>query len=114
MSKIDKYNRLRNASIRGDLELVKYLHINGANINADNDYALRWAAYYGHLEVVKYLLQNGARINYTSEVLCFVNTDGLFTLKYYNKICELTPEIQTELCNFNNKIVRTKSAIRIN
>ena len=47
----------------GNLEVVKYLVEQGANIHADNDEALRWAAEDGHLEVVKYLVENGANIH---------------------------------------------------
>jgi ankyrin repeat protein len=47
----------------GDLENVKFALQNGANIHADNDYALRWAAIKGYLPVVKFLVENGADIH---------------------------------------------------
>lgn len=46
------------AARNGHLEVVKYLHQNGADITADNNYAVRKAAANGHLEVVKYLQAN--------------------------------------------------------
>jgi hypothetical protein len=36
---------------------VKYLIENGADIHADDDYALVFAVSYGHLDVVKYLIE---------------------------------------------------------
>ena len=45
----------RIASKYGHLEVVKYLVSNGANIHAQNDWALILASENGHLEVVKYL-----------------------------------------------------------
>jgi len=46
----------------GQQEMVKYLIENGADVNAENDGALRAAANNGHLEIVKYLVGNGADI----------------------------------------------------
>ena len=43
------------------LDVIKYLHTNGADITTDN-FAIKWASYNAHLEVVKYLHEN--RINY--------------------------------------------------
>ena len=45
------------------MEVIKYLLENGANIHADNDYALRISAEMGYLEVVKYLIEKGANIH---------------------------------------------------
>jgi len=46
---------LQWASENGYLEVVEFLVGKGANIHADNDYALRWASRNDHLEVVKFL-----------------------------------------------------------
>ena len=47
----------------GHLEVVVYLVEHGANIHADNDYAIRLASENGHLEVVRYLVEHGADIH---------------------------------------------------
>ena len=39
----------------GNLETVKFLVEKGADVHADDDWALCWSASNGHLEVVKYL-----------------------------------------------------------
>ena len=60
-----KYNddyAIRCASANGHLEVVKYLVSLGANIRADDDYAVRLASSRGHLEVVTYLVSLGANI----------------------------------------------------
>ena len=44
------------ASEEGNLETVKYLVSLGADVRADNDYAVRSASRNGHLETVKYLV----------------------------------------------------------
>ena len=46
-----------------DLEVIKELVEEGANIHADNDFVLRWVAKKGHLDIVKYLVENGADIH---------------------------------------------------
>lgn len=51
-------NELRKASYNGDLETVKILLENGADINVKND-ALYWSAYNGNLETTIYLIKNG-------------------------------------------------------
>jgi ankyrin repeat protein len=47
----------------GNLEVVKYLVSQGADITADDNHALRWASAYGHLKVVKYLVSQGADVH---------------------------------------------------
>jgi len=54
---------LRESAFYGYLEIVKFLLTQGANIHADDDYALREAATNGHLETVKYLLTQGSNIH---------------------------------------------------
>ena len=46
----------------GHLEVVKFLVEKRANIQADNNYAVKCASMYGHLEVVKFLIANGAEL----------------------------------------------------
>lgn len=55
-------NCIMRASELGRLEIVKYLHENGANIKIRDEYCFRWAVYYAHYEVVEYLINNGADI----------------------------------------------------
>jgi ankyrin repeat protein len=60
-SVLDKLSQeLINAAKNGDLENVKVLLENGADVHAENDDALLWASSNGHVEVVKLLLENGA------------------------------------------------------
>ena len=61
---------IRLAAENGHLEMVKYLVSQGANVNAQNDYADRRAAHYGHLETVKYLVSQGANAN-AQDNLCY-------------------------------------------
>lgn len=55
--------QLIEASKVGDLETVKYLIENRADVRAENYYAFRWAAYNGHYEIVKFLVSVGADIH---------------------------------------------------
>ena len=74
MDKQEKKNlnqKLIEAAKSGNLEVVKYLVENGADIHAEKDYALRLAAYNGHLDVVKYLVEKGVNIH----------ADGDYSLK---------------------------------
>ncbi len=48
------------ASEDGNLDVVKYLVSQGADIHADKDWALGLAAENGHLAIVKYLKLQGA------------------------------------------------------
>lgn len=48
-------NKLIEAAIKGDLAGVISAVEAGADVHAENDYALRWAAYYRHFAVIKFL-----------------------------------------------------------
>ena len=50
-----------------DVNTIKYLVDNGADIHASDDYALRWFSEKGHLDVVKYLVEIGANIHACNE-----------------------------------------------
>ena len=57
---------LLKASYKGRLEIVKYLVVKGANVNAKDHYdstALMMASRRNNLEIVKYLVRNGANVN---------------------------------------------------
>ena len=47
----------------GHLEVVRFLVEQGADIQADNNCAVRWASDNGHLEIVKFLVEQGAQLN---------------------------------------------------
>ena len=58
------YNLLIVNCKGGHLDVVQYLVEYGADITANDNYALRWAAAEnGHLGVVKYLVEHGAANN---------------------------------------------------
>ena len=44
----------------GQLEVVKLLIENGADITVGDNCAIRWASRNGHIEIVKLLIENGA------------------------------------------------------
>lgn len=46
-----------------DLEVIKKLIEDGADVNARDNYALRWASKNGHLDIVRYLIEHGANIH---------------------------------------------------
>ena len=54
---------LRWASKNGHVEVVKVLLAVGADVHARDDYALQWASKNGHVEVVKVLLAAGADVH---------------------------------------------------
>lgn len=54
---------LREMARNNKLEDVKYLHQRGADIHAMNEYALKIACVNGNLDIVKYLHQKGADIH---------------------------------------------------
>ena len=67
--KLSLDKQLIEASSRGYLSLVKELLDRGADIHAENDYALRLAAEYGRLDVVKLLLDRGANIKILKQTI---------------------------------------------
>ena len=64
------------------VETYKMLIERGADVHADNDFALRFSAKNGHLEVVKYLIKKGANIHadYDYALRCSAYND--YALKY--------------------------------
>jgi len=59
---------LRSASYNGHVEVVKLLLNAGADVHARADYALRWASGNGHVEVVKLLLNAGADVHASDDL----------------------------------------------
>lgn len=74
----DEDDALQWATYNEHLHIVQYLLQNGADIHTNDDYVLRWAAYNENLEIVKYLLQQGAKINETNRHLHFVQDNGQY------------------------------------
>jgi len=54
---------LRFSAWNGQLEIIKFLIARGADIHAADDGALRWSALMGHLDAVKFLTAQGADIH---------------------------------------------------
>jgi ankyrin repeat protein len=67
---------LRSASLNGHLHIVKYLVNKGANIHIYDDEALGDASVNGHLDIVKYLIEQGVDIH--------ANNDGALRNASYN------------------------------
>ena len=78
-TKTAKAKLLAPAARNGDLEKVKKLVENGANIHFNNDYALRMAAGGGHTEIVSYLCDHGANITAcvgNAQFACYMDNAG--------------------------------------
>ena len=58
-----KDKTLRCAAEYGHTEVVKLLLAAGADVHAQDNYALRWAASEGHTEIVRLLLEAGADVH---------------------------------------------------
>ncbi|WP_410543174.1 ankyrin repeat domain-containing protein [Wolbachia endosymbiont of Tetranychus urticae] len=72
---------LHKATMRGDLDIVKLLVSNRANLNPKNDNGLiplHYATKNGHLETVRFLVENGAKLN-------LPDTRGITPLQYANE-----------------------------
>ena len=81
-AKCDGFSFLHKATMEGNLELVKYLISEGANIESkdnDNFTPLHFAALEGHLNIVEYLLSEGANI----ECKTFQNGTPLHIASYH-------------------------------
>ena len=55
--------RLMKAAEKGNIDIVKFMIKEGADVHAYNDYAIKWSSENGHTEIVKLLLENGADIH---------------------------------------------------
>ena len=79
---------LRLASKYGHLDVVKFLHKEGADIHSNNGYALQLASSNGHLDVVKYLVKNGADIHVINDwaLQLAKNNDHLDVVKYLKSL----------------------------
>ena len=76
------YNPLTEACITGDLEVVKNLVSQGADVEADGNIALGVASSNGNLAVVKYLVSQGADVNGNSPLRKASENGHLAVVKY--------------------------------
>ena len=82
-------------------EIVKYLIEHGANVHAENDYALRWAARAGHFDLVRLLVEKGANIHAENEyALLWAVENGHF------EIVRFLIEHGADISTYNNKALR--------
>ena len=89
-------NQLAEASKNGDLEKVKYLVENGADIHANDDNAFFSSAVYGHLNVVKYLVDNGAN---QSKLFELWNNQKIVNIFFDIPDCNPDKKHTDELCS---------------
>ena len=68
-------NALRYAVEKGRLEVVKFLVDKGANIHVFDDIPLRAASIHRHLDIVKYLVEHGANIHNRTLRNAVINND---------------------------------------
>ena len=64
------------AAYKGRLEVVQFLLDHGAYIHAKNDRVIRWAANCGHLEIVQFLLERGANVRAENDAALRVAADA--------------------------------------
>ena len=96
-------SNLHDAIRKGDINKIKYLVSQGADIKDDNNYAIKWASKNGHLDVVKYLVSIGADINK-------INITNTLITKLYNNHCfELLHKLLEN--NDNSKYMEIKKQI---
>lgn len=62
-----KENNLMEAAVNGNTKLIEMLLANGANVHADNDFAIRIASNNGHTQTVSLLIDNGAHVSAKNE-----------------------------------------------
>ena len=65
----DEDYALRWSAQNGHLAIVKFLVKAGADIHACNNYALRLSAIHGHLDIIKFLVECGADIHIINDVI---------------------------------------------
>lgn len=78
-------DELIKAAQEGNLEIIKHLHENGADLHVNEDQLLRITAYFGYLDIVKYLVEeHGANVHAKKEgALCQAAYGGkLEVVKY--------------------------------
>ena len=82
-------SKLIEASYKGQLDIVKHLIENGADIHVNNDRALRCAINNNHLDVVKHLVECGADIHACNDqALRWASSNGHLDIVKYLIECD--------------------------
>ena len=70
-------DQLLDASSRNDIEAIKSLLDQGADIHVYSDHALRYTSEHGHIEIVKLLIESGADIHaWDDDALRYASING--------------------------------------
>ena len=95
---------MKEACTTGDINRVKYLHEHGADITAENNYAVQIASAYEHLELVRYLHKHGA------DITCAVRWAAAFG---HLEVVKYLHEHGADITNVSNHAVRWAAKIAI-
>ena len=105
---------LIQAVLMGHITTVRLMLKAGANVHADNDYALRRAVYNGHTDMVQLLLEHGADVHANDDqALRLAAENGhvdmmLLLLEYAAKLTWVTDLIQHKLQESQNGLSTTR------
>ena len=77
---------MRVAVKERNLDMVKFLVSQGANIHANNDEALYYASGNGDLEILKYLLASKVNPSACKEALLYAEENGQMEAFHYIKV----------------------------
>jgi ankyrin repeat protein len=89
------FDKFKNESLlliscsSGNIEQVKKLLSEGADVHAYDDQALINASYYGHLEIVKLLVEHGANIH--------AQNDESLNMTRYKKHLEIVSYLEKQI-----------------
>lgn len=78
-----KFQRLKEAALKTDLQALKELQASGFNINEDNYIVLEWACRKGNLPIVKLCVELGINIKAKENALIYACMDGHFPIIEY-------------------------------
>jgi len=77
---------LRLASFRRFLSVVKFLVFNGANIHVENNYMLKWSICNSYLSLAKFLIKSGADVYSRSINRWAIRNNLLPTVNYFKRL----------------------------
>jgi len=83
-----------------DLQVIRELVDQGANIHVENDYALTWAAKNGYLDIVKYLVSKGADVNCSA--ILHAARQGHLSIVTYLIECGVTSALKAKALGWVN------------